>query len=160
MIESEQIIYMLERNLNTIRKQVAGLTHENSLLQLPFRGNCLNWTVGHILMHRDYMLKLLGGQPTLHELETELYATGSEPITAEAQAVQFEILMEHLQTTHTRLLDILGARAADELATVVPSDERQRSLGQMLFVLGWHETYHVGQTEILRQLAGTDDKVI
>ena len=23
-----------------------------------------------------------------------------------------------------------------------------------------HETYHLGQTELLRQLAGTDDKVI
>lgn len=159
MIDSQQIIYMLERNLNTIRKQVVGLTHEDSLLQLPFRGNCLNWTVGHIVMHRDYMLQLLGGQVTLNELETELYATGSEPISDGSQAMRFEALLEHLQTTHTRLLEIMKSRTADDLAVIVADDERQRSLGQMLFVLGWHETYHVGQTEILRQLAGTDDRV-
>ncbi|MEZ4670499.1 MAG: DinB family protein [Anaerolineae bacterium] len=160
MIESQELIYMLERNLTTIRKQVEGLTHEDSLLQLPFRGNCLNWTVGHIVMHRDYMLKLLGGQPVLDEVETELYATGSDPITDASQAINFETLMEHLQTTHIRVLEILQTRTGDELAIIVADDERQRSLGQMLFALGWHETYHVGQTEILRQLAGTDDRVI
>jgi uncharacterized damage-inducible protein DinB len=159
MIDSQQIVYMLERNLNTICKQVVGLSHEDSLLQLPFRGNCLNWTVGHIVMHRDYMLQLLGGQGTLNEVETELYATGSEPITDGSEAMRFERLMEHLQTTHTRLLEVIQSRTADDLAVIVADDERQRSLGQMLFALGWHETYHVGQTEILRQLAGTDDRV-
>lgn len=34
------------------------------------------------------------------------------------------------------------------------------TLGQLIFFLFWYETYHVGQPEFLRQLAGKDDKVI
>jgi uncharacterized damage-inducible protein DinB len=31
---------------------------------------------------------------------------------------------------------------------------------EFLHFLLWHETYHAGQTELLRQLSGTNDKVI
>ncbi len=37
---------------------------------------------------------------------------------------------------------------------------RPRSVGAWLHFLLWHETYHVGQMEYLRQLAGVNDKVI
>ena len=37
---------------------------------------------------------------------------------------------------------------------------QKSTLGERLFFLYFHETYHVGQTEFLRQLAGKDDKVI
>ena len=33
-------------------------------------------------------------------------------------------------------------------------------LSERIFFLYFHETYHVGQTELLRQLTGVDDKVI
>ena len=31
---------------------------------------------------------------------------------------------------------------------------------EFLHFLLWHETYHTGQTELLRQLTGVNDKVI
>ncbi len=31
---------------------------------------------------------------------------------------------------------------------------------EMLHFLCWHETYHIGQTELLRQVIGKNDKVI
>jgi hypothetical protein len=33
-------------------------------------------------------------------------------------------------------------------------------LGGVLAFLNWHEAYHVGQLELLRQLAGKNDQVI
>jgi hypothetical protein len=35
-----------------------------------------------------------------------------------------------------------------------------RSLAAWLHMSLWHETYHIGSTEILRQLAGKDDQVL
>jgi|GEM_PF-5021639 len=35
-----------------------------------------------------------------------------------------------------------------------------QDVGAQLSFLSWHETYHTGQTEYLRQLAGKDDQVI
>jgi hypothetical protein len=37
-----------QNNHEIIHKQIAGISQDESLLQLPFRGNCLNWVVGHI----------------------------------------------------------------------------------------------------------------
>ena len=48
MITTEDLITALGRNLDVIKAQTKGLSHADSLLQLPFRGNCLNWVLGHI----------------------------------------------------------------------------------------------------------------
>jgi uncharacterized damage-inducible protein DinB len=48
----------------------------------------------------------------------------------------------------------------EELAGEVQSFLGTTTLGQLIFFLFWHESYHVGQPEYLRQLAGKDDKVI
>lgn len=60
MITVTDLIESLERNLYIIKVQTQGLTHADSLLQLPFRGNCLNWVVGHIAANRNTMLYFLG----------------------------------------------------------------------------------------------------
>ncbi|NHZ72498.1 MAG: hypothetical protein GWP17_05390, partial [Aquificales bacterium] len=39
-------------------------------------------------------------------------------------------------------------------------EERGTAVGDRIASLHWHETYHTGQLEILRQLAGKNDSVI
>jgi hypothetical protein len=39
MITTTDLISSLERNLDIIKSQTQGLTHADSVLQLPFRGN-------------------------------------------------------------------------------------------------------------------------
>jgi hypothetical protein len=46
------------------------------------------------------------------------------------------------------------------LAREYASGDRKTTVGQRAFFLYFHETYHVGQTELFRQLAGKDDKII
>ena len=62
-MDAELITGIFEINYNVIKQQVDGLTHEDSLLQLPFRGNCLNWVLGHILVSRNRALTLIGDWP-------------------------------------------------------------------------------------------------
>jgi hypothetical protein len=38
--------------------------------------------------------------------------------------------------------------------------DEEETAGQQIRFSHWHETYHVGQLELLRQLAGKNDKVI
>jgi hypothetical protein len=42
----------------------------------------------------------------------------------------------------------------------MPTQRGVTTRGARLFFYYFHETYHVGQTELLRQLAGRDDKII
>jgi len=47
-----------------------------------------------------------------------------------------------------------------ELSREIMAGQRTMTMAQRLFGLYFHENYHTGQTELLRQLAGMDDRVI
>jgi uncharacterized damage-inducible protein DinB len=161
MIDPEQLANAFGLNLNIIRMQTEGLTHEDSLLQPPFRGNCLNWVLGHIATNRNRVLTALDEKPVLTAEETALYEAGSEPITGEEDGIlTLVMLLAALERAQEKIATTLGRITVEELASEIEAGDRSMTLGQRLFGLYFHETYHTGQTETLRQLAGMDDKVI
>lgn len=143
-----------------IKMQTDGLSNTDSLLQAPFRSNCLNWVLGHIIVGRNSALRLLGETPLWEEQETSLYRSGSEPITGKGQALPLERLLGDLGESQQRISAALERTSPEELAAYVEFRGSERSVGQALAGLFWHETYHTGQLELLRQLAGTDDAII
>jgi hypothetical protein len=143
-----------------IRMQTDGLSHKDSLLQPPFRGNCLNWVLGHILEGRDTALTLLGESPVWDKEVVSRYGRGSEPITQDERALPLEKLLEGLDRSQERIEAALTCITPEGLATVVPYRGSQCPVGQALASQHWHETYHTGQLELLRQLAGTDDAIV
>ena len=156
MMTPETMISLLRRNTGVIQRQTSGLTHDDSLLQPPFRGNCLNWVIGHINVYRDNMLKALGESPIMSEADTALYDHGSEPITDGSTAIDFKRLMADLKTAQAQLENALNSVSEAHLNRV----EQDRTIRDQLIFYVWHETYHTGQTEYLRQLTGVNDKVI
>ena len=161
MISAEQLAEGFERNVQIIQMQTAGLTHEQSLIQPPFRGNCMNWVLGHIAVHRDLVLRLLGGEPVLSERETARYGHGSAPVTGDGEDVlPLEVLLSTLECGQERLAAALKKARAENLAREMAYRDRTVTVGQRVFMLYFHDSYHTGQTELLRQLAGTDDHII
>ena len=150
LIQSFGVTYQI------ITMQTDGLTNSDSLLQPPFRGNCLNWVLGHIIVGRNNALELLGEEPVWTEQEASLYRSGSEPVTAGRQALPLDRLLDDLSLSQQRIAAALERTLPEELAAGVESRGSERPLGQVLSGLHWHETYHTGQLELLRQLAGTD----
>lgn len=142
-----------------INQQTAGLTHEDSVIQPAFRGNCMNWVLGHILESRERVLTLLNQKTLLSEDEAAYYKRGSEPVTNGTDCVSFERLLEMLEESQARITAGLEALGDDGLATVV-DEEKNETVDDRIVFSHWHETYHVGQLEYLRQLAGTNDSVI
>ena len=57
-----------------------GLSHEESLIQLPFRSNCLNWVVGHLVANRCNILALLGADDLRPQVNLDHYERESDPI--------------------------------------------------------------------------------
>jgi hypothetical protein len=161
VITATDLIGGLERNLGIIRAQTRGLSHADCLLLLPFRGNCLNWVLGHMADNRNTTLRLLGEEAILSEAHAKRYGYGSEPVCGEGDDIlTLEQLLAVLKQSQSALAASLGKITAEELAREVQSFLGTTTLGQLIFFLFWHETYHVGQPEFLRQLAGKDDKVI
>jgi uncharacterized damage-inducible protein DinB len=147
-------------NTRVIARQCAGLTHADSLLQPPMRGNCLNWVLGHIAVHRDYILEAMGEEKILGDGPVARYDFGSEPILGDDEGVlPLDTLLATLNEGQERIAAALARATTESLAQEAPKSE-PATVAHQVFFLYWHETYHTGQTEYLRQLAGTDDKVI
>jgi hypothetical protein len=153
----ENLVTVCERNYGVILAQVEGVTHDESVRQLPFRGNCMNWVIGHLIASHDDVLRVLGLPPTFREDERRRYARESAPITQSEEALPFADLLRTLATSQERLLTALRAATPDELAV---KNERGQTTGERAEFLLWHQAYHIGQLELLRQLAGKNDKVI
>lgn len=159
MLSPVQLGQAFERNVAIVASQTAGLTHADSLLQLPFRGNCLNWIIGHMLRSRDGILEALGAAPVF--AEGARYDREADPITTDAADVlPLETLLTKLTESQAALTAALNAASEEDLAEVCHLGGRLRRVGEWAFFLYFHETYHTGQTELLRQLAGKSDKII
>ena len=162
MITPKMLAEAYENNVEIVKMQAAGLTQADSLVQLPFRSNCFNWVLGHLLSNRRTVLKLLGDEQTIPEAQIARYEYGSEPVTGEEEGVlSVETLLALLDKAQAQIARRLDAISDEELARpMLPFGTRERTLGEWLFFFYFHDCYHVGQTEILRQAAGKNDKII
>lgn len=158
MITPEALADRFALNLRIMQRQTAGLSHADSLLQPPFRGNCMNWVLGHLYVNRMTLLKMLGVSTEVDEALKSRYGTGSSPVTHEEPGVlPLETLLETMAASQSLLERALLSQST--AAFLEPLGE-QGTLGEVLFGLYFHEVYHTGQLEYLRQLAGMDDAVI
>lgn len=158
-MDQQELQQTFQRHLYVIKRQTAGLTHEQSLLQPPFRGNCMNWVLGHMLEARNPILQHLGQPAILSSSEAALYQRESAPITAATAALPLERLLADFEESQSRIEQGLATLADAQLAIII-NEERQTTLSATLSFLAWHEAYHLGQLEYLRQLTGVNDKVI
>jgi len=155
----QKLIPLFERTYWIIQQQTKDLTHSDSVLQLPFRGNSMNWILGHIMASRNKMLAVFDEPPALEAAQADRYQRDSEPVTHADDAVSFEILLAAVDDSQKRIVAALKQATIEDLS-VIYNEEHNFTVGDRLEFLHWHETYHVGQLEILRQLAGMDDKII
>jgi len=159
MINSQDLSTAFARNVTIIKWQTEGLTLKDSLLPFP-NGNCLNWVLGHIAVSRDDVLETLGEPPVMKSAGVR-YKRGSEPLTETDESIlSLEELLTWLDLTQERIEVALGRMDQAALARDYGSGERKTTVGQRAFFLFFHETYHVGQTELYRQFAGKGDKII
>ncbi|MDH3675054.1 MAG: DinB family protein [Anaerolineae bacterium] len=158
--DPEALIELFNRTHWVMKKQADGLSHADSLLQPAHSGNCFNWVLGHIIAGRNSVLIALDEAPIWSEETLAVYKRESEPITSSDQAQPFEDLLADLDETQRRIVTALERIPAEKLEKVAANDPNDRSVGQRVAFLHWHETYHTGQLELLRQLAGKADKII
>ncbi len=160
VLTTRQLAGAFARNAGLIAQQVQDLTHADSLIQPPVRGNCLNWVLGHIAVHRDYVLEALGEEKVLGEAPIARYDRGSAPILGEGEGVlPLATLLAAIDQSQVNIAAALTRLSPAELEKEAPKSE-PRTVAEMASFLYWHETYHTGQTELLRQLAGTDDRIM
>lgn len=155
MLPPRQLADAFGRNVEVIKMQA------DSVRQLASRGNCLNWVVGHIVESRNDVLRLVDADPALDPAAAARYAYQSPPVLADGpDVVPLETLLAALDRSQEIITATIGVLTDEECEREIILSSRATTLGERLFYFSFHETYHTGQTEPLRQLAGTDDMVI
>lgn len=161
MITNKQLIDGFSLNIRLIKLQTDGLNHADSLVQTPYKINCMNWVLGHIAVNRDSVMRLIGAAPLLSEETTKRYKTESDAIIEDGSDVlQLDKLLEVLSTGQSRIEAALDTLSEAELLGEIQVGERMMQLGTRLYGFYFHDTYHTGQTDLLRQVAGANDKVV
>jgi hypothetical protein len=158
-LPKQQLIETIRLNSAVAGRQLREISHAEALIQPPFQANCMNWVLGHLLTGRDTMLGFMNLPRMLSAEENERYTRGSQPIDTPEMAISLESLKERLDTSLAQITAALEARTQEELDAQVNFGEGGPLSGVIAFLL-WHETYHIGQLELLRQLAGKNDQVI
>lgn len=146
------LAFQLEWTQRTIGVNTEGVTHEESLVRPGSGGNCINWVLGHIVVHRGVMLTLLGQPPFWSDEEAEVYRRGSSGDLPASRLKPLDALRADLESSSTRLRAAMAA--ADDTVLRSPAPSGKLTVGERLAFLVFHEAYHTGQIGLLRRLAG------
>ena len=149
-----QYIDRIEYIDRSIKMRIEGLTHADSMKQLPFPANCMNWNIGHIMVFRDVCLGAIDDVSAPDSAEYAIYGAGSEPLTDTSKAMPLDTLIERLDSSSARLKAAIQSLPPGKLNELYESHTGPQRLDDYLhFYLVVHEALHLGQLEILRELA-------
>jgi len=156
-----QFVRAFARNATIVQMQAKDLSHADSLIQTAYNVNCFNWVVGHLITGRDDLLRAVGGSAVWSLDTEERYRRESDPIVEDGPGVlSFNDLLDALAETQRRIDQSVGELTEQQMAVETLSGDKPVSLASQIRFFYFHDTYHTGQTEILRQFAGVNDRII
>ena len=144
------------------KRNVQDVSHEESMTLPQPGGNCLNWVAGHITATRDHLLGLLGDEPVWTSENKKKYVRGSAPWTNGQDAERLETILERFDESQKRLVAKIHNLDEFALSAPVPQDKNAfgvDNMGELLATFAFHESYHVGQTGILRRWLGKEGAI-
>lgn len=156
MIHPQALIKTFGYNAELINTQLNGMSHAESLRPLPFRANCLNWLLGHIISARSIPLQSVNQAPVWTDQERVGYRFGSSNHGVDGPNVlRLESLLTDFNLSQTRLVAGLSRLSYEDLCQ--PSGYRENTLGDSLGYFQFHEAQHVGQIIYLAKFAGKEE---
>jgi hypothetical protein len=161
MFSISDFIRIISIEHNLIQTQTEGLSQSDTLIEPQPGGNCMNWVLGHLLENQITLLGLLGGKSPIDPAGLEIYRRDSQRLMGtEPGILPLEYLLASHDSMHSALVARLGEMDDADFEQEIQHGERTVTLGWRVLFLNFHFTYHVGQLELLRQLAGRTEKLI
>ena len=161
MIHIEDYAKMLQGEHEIMRQQTADLDHTDSLLQPQPGGNCLNWVMGHLAVNLIEILGVLEGELPGDLPDLTRYRRGSQPIRGEEEGVlPLQVLIDTYTHLNHAVVNRLESMSEAEFEEEIDFWQGKERRSYVAFFYFFHHTYHLGQLEQLRNLAGRIEKVI
>lgn len=161
MITISDFAKMLTNEIEIIHSQTKDLTQSDTLIQPQPGGNCMNWVLGHLLDGLINVLSVLEGEMPESLPNLERYQRESSPIQQdEPGLLTLPRLIENLDKVNNSILKRLEQLTDSDFDQEIELWGSQVRRGWVAFFYYFHYTYHLGQLEYFRNLAGKTDKVI
>lgn len=160
--ENEIFLLSVRATHSVVKRNVEGLTQEESLIQPKPAGNCLNWVMGHLLYVYNQVLPALGQTPVMGQETLKRYKRGSFPLTNPGEALELRDLIQGWDEASNRMeagITGITAKALDAPAPFSPSNNPNETVRSLLTVLLFHQAYHAGQTGLLRRITGKEGAI-
>jgi uncharacterized damage-inducible protein DinB len=151
-VSLRQLQRLFEIDAYAFGVNVKGMSHEDSMVQPPAGGNCLNWVAAHIVASRGAILDLLGEAPVWDTDRNDRFKRGSRPVQDTKDSLPFDSIVADFRRSQERIQAGL-ARLSDEELLEKRGDD---TLADKLHFLQFHEAYHIGQAGLLRRMAGKE----
>jgi len=148
--KAEEVLGLYQFHNRIMRIFLRGVSHDESVLQLPFKHNCMNWILGHIVTNRSHVLEVIGAEHAWQDEVRNLYHQDTQPVTPESPAIQFEILVKYLDESMELLESALGDKDGTWSEENFENYRGEKSRYEHLTSFHWHESFHLGQLEILK----------
>jgi uncharacterized damage-inducible protein DinB len=138
-------------NVRLLELNSAGLTEELAARRPASGVASAAWIVGHLVLSRRRILKLLGGQPSEDPTWEQHYARGGPGTQAHLDWAGLQAAFR----TADQALKAAFQEAPDwDRPTLNPAVGAEQPLEQVLTFLFMHECYHLGQIGLIRKLHG------
>jgi DinB superfamily len=120
-------------------------------------GNPIAWQLGHIACTEDDVVRLFGGASTVPTALRSACGTGCPPPGPDTVYPSLDQLWQLLDDTHRHLVQLVE-QASDSDFDRPPVTENPyfHTLGQAVYEIALHETYHVGEIATLRKAIGKE----
>jgi hypothetical protein len=110
----------------------------------------MNWILGHVVTNRSHVLETVGAAHAWQDEVRALYHTDTPPVTPESPSVPFDQLVAYLGESVLLLRSALEDMTDAQLEGLHDNYRGTKSRYQHLTGFHWHETFHVGQLEVLQ----------
>lgn len=161
MITIDDFSRMMQMENRIIHDQTKDLTQADTFIQPQPGGNCMNWVLGHALDTLITILETLGGSSPIDKKSLARYPHGSEPVLEQGSGVwRLEELLAGFDRVQQAITSQLQTMDDEDFQKEILWNEKTVTVGWKLLFFFFHFTYHVGQLELLRNLAGHTEKVI
>ena len=163
MITISEYAAVLGQLQEIVHEQTAGLNDDELIIQPPQGGNCMAWVLGHLANNLvTIQQKVLGGQLPAGLPDFSRFGYGSEPVLGKEEGLPsletFLNSIDKLQAAITTQLKSICEEDFDEEIPVIREQMQRRGYWALFFF--FHHSYHTGQLEFLRNLAGHTEHII
>jgi uncharacterized damage-inducible protein DinB len=156
-MHAKTLAYQLELSSKILEMNTGDVSHEESLITPPKGGSCLNQVLGHLTRTRNMALGSMGQKSPYPMEEFEPYDDRTGVRFSRENALPFDELRRRFKAMQEPLVRAIERMSPETLASKPPrkfTGDPNETVGSNLATLVFHECYHVGQTGVLRRVAG------